>query len=80
MPDEPLSHASISKGDFHFDEVRPTPRTAAELAAPPPSAPLGPLSNITGEFASEAARHARERRAVAAQAAFVGQDGAPFAA
>jgi hypothetical protein len=51
MPDEPLPHASISKGDFHFDEVRPTPRTAAELAAPPPSAPLGPLSNFTGEFA-----------------------------
>ena len=46
MPDH-LPHASISKGDFHFDEVRPLARPAAA----PPAAPLGVLANFTGEFA-----------------------------
>ena len=46
MPDP-----SISTGDFHFNEVKPTPGVAAEAPAPPPQAPLGPLSNFTGEFA-----------------------------
>jgi hypothetical protein len=57
MPDEPLAlipnlpGASISKGDFHFNEVRPSPRVAEEALAPPAQAPLGPLVNFTGEFA-----------------------------
>jgi hypothetical protein len=51
MLDKNLPHASISKGDFHFDEVRPFPRPAAEPAVAAPAAPLGVLSNFTGEFA-----------------------------
>ena len=51
MLDKNLPHASISKGDFHFDEVRPIPRPAAVAAVAAPSAPLGVLSNFTGEFA-----------------------------
>ncbi len=51
MLDKNLPHASISKGDFHFDQVSPFPRPAAVAAVAAPSAPLGVLSNFTGEFA-----------------------------
>jgi hypothetical protein len=51
MPDDTLPHASISKGNFRFDEVRAIPRPAVPAVVPAPAPPLGVLSNFTGEFA-----------------------------
>ncbi|HTZ66746.1 MAG TPA: heme-binding protein [Roseiarcus sp.] len=46
-----MPEPSISTGDFHFNQVRPFPLAPEEAPAPPAQAPLGPLSNFTGEFA-----------------------------
>ncbi len=54
MPDHRLPNASLSQGSFRFGEVRSIPRLAlphVAAAAAAPSAPLGVLSNFTGEFA-----------------------------